>query len=118
MLGDALADACLEALQIDLGALAELEHEAIADVGEIVVIVRDAKLVAEEERGDVFGRVGHLAILERLVDDVVDALWQGAEDAGAGHDDLFADTHEQVGVAAEGVVEQVEVLDDDTALAL
>ena len=118
MLGDALADACLEALQIDLGALAKLEHEAVSDVGEVVLVVRDAELVAEEERSDVFGRVGHLAILERIVDDVVDTLRQGAEDARASHDDLFADTHEQVGVAAEGVVEQVEVLDHDAALAL
>ena len=46
----------------------------------------------------------------------LDGLGERAEDGRPGDDDLLADADEDLGVVAEGLVDEVEVLDDDPAV--
>jgi hypothetical protein len=74
---------------------------------------RVAVLLGEDQAGDVFGRVRHLAVLHGAIDDVLDGVRDRAEDVRAGDDDFLADAEHDLGVELEVRVKQVEVLDDD-----
>ena len=112
VLGDDVQDFALELGDVDVRLVGERQDKALLDVrmagGQDVAI-----LPLDDVVGQVFGRMGHAAELDGPMDDGLDRLGKRPEHRRPGHDDLLADAENDLGVVAQGPVEQVEVLDDD-----
>ena len=85
----------LDGIQRDDRLFLKAEHKAVLDVG-VLIILRAA--VGQDVTGDILGGVDHLAVTDRLKDDVGNVLRHRAKQVRPGDDDLLADAEHQVGV--------------------
>ena len=115
ILRDVFEDRPFHNIQIDVGLIAgEDQKEALLNVA---VDGSGHIFVAQIALRKVFRRMGHLAVFDGFVDDLMDLVGGGAEDGWAGHDDLLAHADQQIGLLVHVGIEQFVVLHDDSAVS-
>ena len=85
-------------LNVKLLVVVEFQYESVAYIREVIAVRIDALVVLEYVTGDFFGGVRHLAVLQRLVHNVVNAFRKWSEHRWTCYDNLFTDANNEVGI--------------------
>ncbi len=110
ILADQVVDLLFEQVEVDIRLLRKAQDKAVPYVG-VQVLFRHAAQT-QKVGADIFRRMGHAPEGDRLEDDVGDILRLRSEQSRPGDDQLFADPDDQVRVAVQKRIDQLEMLDD------